>query len=65
MSPVLPSILGPGLEKDPICVQDPDPHVNVGELKTHSGDFDLFAFTHVGVRGLIVEGRGSWECRNE
>lgn len=52
----LPSILGSGLEKDLICVQDP--HVNVGEVETLSGDFDLFAFPHVGVRGLIVEG---WE----
>lgn len=52
-----PSILGSGLEKDLICVQDP--HVNVGEVKPHGGDFDLFAFTNVGVRGLIVEGRGA------
>lgn len=50
------SILGLGLEKDLIGVQDP--HVNVCKVKTLSGDFDLFAFTHVGVRGLIVEGFG-------
>lgn len=42
------------LKKDLICVQDP--HVNPGEVKTLCGDFDLFAFTHVEVRGLIVEG---------
>lgn len=53
----LPSILGSGLEKDLICVQDP--HVDVCKVKTLSGDFDLFAFTHVGVRGLIVEGQGA------
>lgn len=51
-----PSILGSGLEKDLICVQDP--HVNVCEVKL-GGDFDLFAFTHAGVRGLIVEGQGA------
>lgn len=49
--------MGSGLEKDLICVQDP--HVNVGEVKTLGSDFDLFAFTHVGGRGLIVEGRGA------
>lgn len=49
------SILGSGLEKDLICLQDP--HVNGGEAKTLSGVFDLFAFPHVEVRELIVEGR--------
>lgn len=42
------------LQKDLICEQEP--HVNVGKVKTLCGDFDLFAFTHAGVRGLIVEG---------
>lgn len=51
----LPSILGSGLRKDLICVQDP--HVNVCEAKMLSADFDLFAFTGVGVRGLIVKGQ--------
>lgn len=35
-----------------------DPHVGVCEVKTLSGDSDLFAFTRVGVRGLIEE---RWE----
>lgn len=47
------SILGSGLEKDLICVQDP--HGNVCKVKTLSGDSDLFAFTRDRVRGLIVE----------
>lgn len=42
---------GSGPEKDLICVQDPD-------VKPLSGDLDMFAFTGVGVRGLI---EGSWE----
>lgn len=44
---------GSGPEKDLICVQDPD--VNVCSVKPLSGDLDMFAFTGVGVRGLIEE----------
>lgn len=47
---------GSGPEKDLICLQDPD--VNVCSVKPLSGDLDMFAFTGVGVRGLIEE---RWE----
>lgn len=47
--------LGVQLDNDLIRVQDP--HVNVGEVKMHSSKFDLFAFTCVGVRGLIMKGQ--------
>lgn len=47
--------LGVQLDNDLIRVQDP--HVNVGEVKMLSGKFDLFAFTCVGVRGLIMKGQ--------
>lgn len=42
------------LHKDPIRVQDP--HVKAGEVKMLTSS-DLFAFTCVGVRGLIVKGQ--------
>lgn len=35
------------------------PHVDVGEVKLLSGDFDLFTLTHVGVRVIIVGGQGA------
>ncbi len=54
---IILSILGSELKKDLICVQDP--HANLCEVKMLRGDFDLFAFTHVVVRGLIVEGQGA------
>lgn len=33
------------------------PHVDVGEVKLLSEDFDLFTLTHVGVRVLIAGGQ--------
>ena len=33
-----------------------DPHVNVLKVKTLGWDFDVLAFIHIGLRGLIGEG---------
>lgn len=54
---LFPSILGSGLEKRSYLMCR-DPHVNVCEVKTLSGDFDLFAFTGVGVKGGLL-----WKAR--
>ena len=53
--------IGIRASEDLICEQDP--HVNAGEVKTLHGDFDLFAFTHVGSKGAYCgrPGVGSGE----
>lgn len=56
------SILGSGLKPDLIRVQDP--HVNVGQVKTLGGDFDLFAFTGVLVEGLELLDEAEPELRD-